>query len=236
MGRIIRRLIGASLLGALLGAAAVMWFYPALAGAACPACFGLRRAAPGIYAEATIPAADRAQLVADVAAAKTGVAAYFGDFSAASRILACQSAACDRALGGRGAKAVTYSLGVYTVIRVAPGGLNRTILTHELAHAEFHRRIGLWRQVSGQVPAWFDEGLAVIVSDDPAYLAPGTGLARCRAHASGPLPESPFDWAPLAARRPNLYAESACAVLGWMATQDGQHGLLAAIASGQSLP
>ena len=28
-------------------------------------------------------------------------------------------------------------------------------------------RVGLWHMELGAVPAWFDEGVAVLVSDDP---------------------------------------------------------------------
>jgi hypothetical protein len=97
---------------------------------------------------------------------------------------------------------------------------------------ELHRRIGLWRQVQGKVPAWFNEGLAVIVSDDPRYLKPGVeGVARC---VAGPpevkLPASPFEWSSSAGHTPGLYAQAACRVLQWMEANGGNAGLLAAIA------
>ncbi len=38
----------------------------------------------------------------------------------------------------------------------------RAVLTHELSHALLHQRIGLW---SLTLPSWFNEGLAVLVSD-----------------------------------------------------------------------
>lgn len=41
-----------------------------------------------------------------------------------------------------------------------------TILSHELTHAELHYRVGVSRSAHS-IPHWFDEGLAVLVSQDP---------------------------------------------------------------------
>ena len=86
---------------------------------------------------------------------------------------------CDARLGGRGAAAVTYSLGPISIVRIAPRGLSPTVLTHELAHTETHARLGFIGQLSRRMPTWFDEGLSVVISNDPRYLGPGSGPARC---------------------------------------------------------
>jgi hypothetical protein len=48
--------------------------------------------------------------------------------------------------------------GTYVIIK--PDGANIDVIAHELCHAEFFERIG-WFIKSKQVPAWFDEGLAM---------------------------------------------------------------------------
>ena len=53
-----------------------------------------------------------------------------------------------------------------------PRGLNEVIISHELTHIELHSRVGVlrsWRSI----PSWFDEGLAVLVSQDPRYTEEG---------------------------------------------------------------
>ena len=212
-------------LGAGLGLAALLAFLPALRGAACPRCFGLDPAGAGLWVEASMPAHARVALAAEVRAARARIAAFYGPPRAHLRLIACESAACDRRLGGRGAAAVTYSLGSVSVVRLAPRGLSATVLTHELAHAETHAQLGLRGQLGGRLPTWFDEGLSVVISDDPRYLGPGQGAARCRRAPRADLPETPFDWAPLAARDPGLYAEAGCAVLRWLAAEGGAAGL-----------
>ena len=59
------------------------------------------------------------------------------------------------------------SFGNYAVL-LSPRGLTLPILTHELCHAELYARLG---GVNGLtlVPRWFDEGLAVMVSEEPTH-------------------------------------------------------------------
>jgi hypothetical protein len=90
--------------------------------------------------------------------------------------------------------------------------------------------IGLTKFLGGTIPAWFDEGLAVIVSDDARYLKPGaTGAAKCLAEPESSLPPSPYKWGPSAGKTPMLYAQAACRVMRWMEANGGTAGLLAAI-------
>ncbi|AOZ69635.1 hypothetical protein LPB142_10155 [Rhodobacter xanthinilyticus] len=220
--------------GGLLGLGALVAFLPVLRGALAPGAYGLAEAAPGVFVEAGMAAPERAALLAEIAAARANVAAFYGPARAHLRILACASAACDRALGGRGAAAVTYSLGPVSVVRLAPRGLGLTILTHELAHTETHARLGLWGQLSGRMPTWFDEGLSVLISQDPRYLGPPP--APCLRPPRADLPQSPFDWAPAAALDRMLYAEAACAVYLWAEARGGRAAVLAALAAGARLP
>jgi hypothetical protein len=210
-----------------LAAASAPFVMPALAAYACPACYGLEEVTPSLYVEVAMAAKDRAKLQETVATAETKVAGFYGSYNGRPTLLACASADCDRKLGGRGARAVAYVTLAGTFIRIAPAGLNETILAHEFSHVELNRRVGRAKTV----PAWFDEGVAVIVSDDERYLkSGGEGAQRCAAQPDGQLPESPFEWAPAAGKTPGLYAQAACAVLHWMDANGGRPGLLTALA------
>ena len=177
------------LVGALaaLGVASVPFILPALAAYACPACYGLERVTSTLYVEAAMPEQDRATLRDTIAGAQAQVAGFYGSFEGHPTLLACATEACDHKLGGRGARATTYTTFGGSFIRAAPRGLNQTILSHEFSHVELHRRIGAWKLFWEAVPAWFDEGVAVIVSDDERYLKPGTeGAQRCTVQPDGP--------------------------------------------------
>lgn len=172
----------------------------------------------------------RSRLVATISAARARVATFYGGASREPIVLACTSETCDRRLGGLGARATTYSTVGLSVVRLSPRGLDPVIITHELAHVALHGRIGMWKLMRGVVAAWFDEGLAVIISDDARYLQAGeSASARCRVGSAGALPSSPFAWAPEAGRNPSLYAAAACRVLEWIESNGGRPGLLAAI-------
>src|SRR5438477_353568 len=62
------------------------------------------------------------------------------------------------------------------VIVLSPHVRDGVAITHELTHVELHNRLG---PKMFAVPAWFDEGLAVNVSDDPHYVAPPVMRDRC---------------------------------------------------------
>ena len=73
----------------------------------------------------------------------------------------------------------------------------------------------------GAIPAWFDEGLAVIVSEDPRYLLASTESDRCRVDATGSFPIAPMEWTRAAGTDHNLYARAACRVLRWWMNANG---------------
>ncbi|WP_342154128.1 hypothetical protein [Methylorubrum sp. SB2] len=139
-------------------------------------------------------------------------------------MLLCATEACYRPLGG-------CSRGITLLDRaliLSPRGADAVIAAHELAHAELHRRIGLAATLGRAVPQWFDEGLAVVVSDDPRYLAPGPD--RCRVEPGGDLPASRAAWIETA-EATGLYARAACKVSRWLHVHGGAVGILRLVAS-----
>lgn len=66
---------------------------------------------------------------------------------------------CFWAFGGREAIAKVY----YDRILLSPRGLNWHFIAHEWSHAEMSTRLSLfaWKRM----PQWFDEGVAVAVSE-----------------------------------------------------------------------
>lgn len=185
----------------------------------------------GVYVEAAMPAQERAKLADMISQAKEQVASFYGSFERRPTLLVCATEKCDRRLGGDGSKAVTFGA---SFIRVAPSGISVTILAHEFSHFELHTQIGSWKLLTGALASWFNEGVAVIVSNDARYLKPGrTSEDRCLPDASmkspADLPTSVFQggWG----RKPGLYAAAACNVLKWMDANGGKEGLLAAISA-----
>ncbi|MBP1181392.1 hypothetical protein [Methylobacterium sp. PvR107] len=212
----------------IVGAAAtaVLHFtYPAVAAASCPSCYGFTDLSDGVYVEGGMPPDRRAVAKATVEAARTRVRGFYGDLQSNPRVLLCATEACYRPFGG-GSRGITL---LDRALILSPRGTDTVIAAHELAHAELHRRIGLTATLTRSVPQWFDEGLAVVVSDDPRYLAPGPD--RCRAEPGSDLPASRAAWIETA-ESAGLYARAACKVSRWLDAHGGAAGILRLVANG----
>lgn len=209
-----------------LAAAAILHLtYPAAAAAGCPSCYGFTDLGDGIYVEDGMPADRREAAKATVAAARARVRDFYGDLQSRPRVLLCGTDACYRPLGG-GSRGIAL---LDRALILSPRGADTVIIAHELAHAELHRRIGLTATLARSVPQWFDEGLAVVVSDDPRYLAPGPD--RCRENPDGDLPASRAAWIETADSA-GLYAKAGCKVSRWLDAHGGSTGLLRLVESG----
>jgi hypothetical protein len=208
------------------GATALVHFtYPAAAAVGCPSCYGFSDLGDGVYVQNDMPSNRRAVARATVEAARDRVRAFYGDLQSSPRVLICATEACYRPLGG-GSRGVTL---LDRALILSPRGTDTVIAAHELAHAELHRRIGLSATLGNSVPQWFDEGLAVVVSDDPRYLAPGPD--RCRAEPGSELPTSRAAWIETA-ESAGLYARAACRVSRWLDAHGGAASILRLVASG----
>lgn len=233
-GQNMRKLIGylfASLvLFGFAATASLAYAYPIAAAVVCPSCYGMEYDGRRIVVDAAMPAQMRAELLGDAEIAASEVGAFYGAFSRQPYLVACSTEACDHRMGGRGAKAITLSTPFVTVLRLSPRGIDPTILTHEFSHVELHHRVGLWARLTGAFPAWFDEGIAVLVSADQRYIrsAP-TASERCVRDSERPLPTTPFEWTSKVGKDSMLYADAVCRVLRWMDANGGRDGLLRAI-------
>lgn len=118
--------------------------------------------APNIYVDQTMPAAQREILLASITSAKERIASLYGEYTASPVIIAGHTIDVMEVYGGnsynRAGRAYLTLTSAFIVL--GPNGISDIdILSHELAHIEFSKRIGHlnWKKV----PNWFDEGLAV---------------------------------------------------------------------------
>jgi hypothetical protein len=192
--------------------------FPATAAIACPRCLGFEHAAGRLYIERGASAVDRMTAVEAIAAGEDRVAAFYGGRRSNPIILVCVSDACYRRLGGGGSRGQAY----WTMALIlSPRGISTVIAAHELSHIELHTRLGLWRTIRHAVPPWFDEGLAVVVSDDRRYLTAPGSPDRCRVADDGATPPANDD---------RFYAIAGCRVSRWMAAHgDNAAAILALI-------
>jgi hypothetical protein len=201
-------------LGVLVVAAVVgvVTAFPAVAATTCPGCYGMERLRPGVYAEPGLTPEQRHHVLDVVAAAERRVTEFYGGRESAPAVLVCLTDACYARIGGGGERGVAV---LNRAVMLSPRGVDPVIASHELSHVELHTRLG-----AADVPQWFDEGLAALVSDDPRYLRPDGADDRCRVVPDGPLPTTLAEWLRAAGADRRVYAQAACAVSRWAAAND----------------
>lgn len=223
-------------LGALaaLTLAVALWVARPAVAAACPQCFGLNRIAGRLYMESDATEAQRQAAAAALAAVEQRVRAFYTDIEHMPRALICGSESCYRHIGGHGGSG---AVGTFAVV-ISPQGINPVQIADTLSEVELHGRVGYWRMTMGAIPMWFDQGVDVLVSDDPAYLAPVGRHDRCKAGPIPDMPATPNEWQDeLGEEGSILFAQSACQTDLWMLSHGGPKGvtdLLAKVGAGQS--
>ncbi|MEU8203734.1 hypothetical protein [Streptosporangium sp. NPDC049046] len=194
--------------------------FPSLAATTCPTCYGMRQVRPGLYVESGLTADRERQVVEVIDAADRRVADFYGGRRSSPDILACLTASCYRRIGGGGERGIAV---LNRAIMLSPGGVNPVIASHEMSHVEVHARLG---SGAAPLPQWFDEGLAVVVSDDLRYLKPDTAGDRCRVPEGEAPPRTLDEWLRTAKADPDAYAKAACRVSRWLRVNGGPGAVL----------
>lgn len=213
------------LVGALAGVLAIalaisVLAYPTAAATICPRCYGLVPLQENLYGERGLSEEQRRTVIAAVADGTRLVEQFYGSRISSPVILACLSAQCHDRIGGGGERGRAV---LDRAVLLSPRGVDAVIVAHELSHIELHRRLG---PASDEVPQWFDEGLAVLVSNDPRYLLPDTAADRCRLAPDGTLPRTLQQWQRAARDDEQLYAKVACQVSRWVDAHGGPPAVL----------
>jgi len=162
--RMARRLLPAALVVALLAALVLQWKPARSVTLFVPRMAGFTQAGPDIWVERGTAAETGRGLVKVVALAQVRVREFYGIQIGRPVVLACSTPGCFRRCGGIG-HATSY---FGNRVLLGPSALNLVKVTHEFSHVELAARVGAVH-VLLRVPQWFDEGLATVVSEDPAF-------------------------------------------------------------------
>jgi hypothetical protein len=205
---------------ALVTGGGLAFAFPSVAAITCPRCYGLTAIADGLYTERGRPEADRQRLIQLYGDASRRVSDFYGGRESSPRVLACFTSGCYERIGGGGERGIAV---LNRAVMLAPRGIDPVIVAHEFSHVELHERLGGRR---AEVPQWFDEGLAVLVSDDSRYLLPSTATDRCRVTSDERLPETLDAWLSAAGADEQIYAKAACRVSRWADRHGGPRAVL----------
>ena len=128
-----------------------------------PERFGLVQVTPSIYVEAGADVETQARLREAMVKAESAIRVAYSGVVSRPIVNACISERCYKAFGGHGSVAKVYG----DSILLSPRGLSWQFLAHEWSHVEIRNRLTLRAWL--QMPQWFDEGLAVSVSQAPEH-------------------------------------------------------------------
>lgn len=207
--------------------------YPTAAAVACPSCLGFKKASGQVYVEEGMTPQQQAAALETIAIARERLRQFYGATESNPEIFVCGYDNCYRKIGGGKSRGMAV---LNLALFLSPEGVTVTIASHEMSHIELHIRIGLIKTFRRDVPQWFDEGVAVLVSDDDRYLKPVSSPDRCLVEPDGALPTTRSAWIESAASA-SLYAKAACRVSRWIADHGGSHAvtrLLEKIVAGES--
>ena len=132
-----------------------MWFPPEFSG--------MQRKSVDLVIEASASAEDITNLrkMNDVATERLNV--VWPVTQSKPELWVCLTETCYQNLGGGSPKAKSFG----SRILISPRGLSTGIISHERWHSEFVWRIGIVKAF--EIPRWFDEGVAVWVSQYPLH-------------------------------------------------------------------
>ena len=133
---------------------------------------GMLCIAPDIYVDPKMTKEQQQTFLRAVKQSKSDISHFFGGLKARPSIYACTTKACFSKFGGIPAKAKAID---DDKVLLSKDALNKVTLTHELAHIEFHKRLGS-PQAWNRVPMWFDEGLAVLACKDSKLTKPAKNI------------------------------------------------------------
>ena len=190
----------------------------------CPDCYGFKKIDDYTFAEKDINADDINKIKTISAAGSEQVRKYFPDFKQNARIIVCTNLQCDTKIGlANGARALTYG---DNFILFSSRGLNNTIFAHEFTHVAIHNLILKYKKSIFLFPAWFDEGMAVIVSKDERYLhIDKSGEDACKNKDIKNLPVTNMEWGDAMGQNGDIYARAGCRVALWVAKTGGEKAI-----------
>lgn len=193
---------------------------------------GMDQVVPGLWVDRSAGPKEIAAIRARIDKASAKVAKYLGAAQSVEWWI-CTTVACNQA-NGMTARGMTYGASLITLD--ANASRDPGVYVHELTHATLHGTLPMGGLFSTALPLWFDEGVAVILSQEPPKAAKKDA---CKAPQKGPLPRNALEFrrmAPDAKRALPVYTRSACAVRDWLAEGRKLRDIVPMLRAGRRLP
>jgi hypothetical protein len=165
-----------------LGTATLAFAFPGTTACALIEFSGLETLPDGTRIQTSSTNAERQAILEIQTQAKTRIENMFGAPGAKPLVVFLNNPATIFTFKSNGYGSTVF-VGPRACVILGPQGTNVDVVAHELLHAELSERVGPWRRFS-EIPAWFDEGLAMQVDFrsryDSSQVVDATELASLR--------------------------------------------------------
>lgn len=128
-----------------------------------PTWFGMEKIDARVFVNKDMSLADRVRILSLIAESEKQIIKYYGKAISRPEYFFCATEECYQSFGYTSNRAISF--GNYGSL-FSPRGTTVPIISHEWSHTELYTRINsawtMWH-----IPQWFNEGLAVTVSEEP---------------------------------------------------------------------
>jgi hypothetical protein len=163
-----KRIVFASIAAIItLGTATLAFAFPGTTACALIEFSGLETLPDGTRIQASSTNAQRQAILEIQTQAQTRIENMFGASRAKPLVVFLNNPATVFTFKSNGYGG-TFFVGPRVCVILGPQGTNVDVVAHELLHAELSERVGPWRRFS-EIPAWFDEGVAMQVDFRSRY-------------------------------------------------------------------
>lgn len=124
---------------------------------------GFEKLKPSVYISSGTSELEKDSLQSLLQHSNSRIIDFWGSKESTPTIIYCHSEELYKKYGSvSGSPANIFGTPMGSYIIIGPSGLNINVVSHEASHAELSKRLG-WMTMQLKIPAWFDEGLALMV-------------------------------------------------------------------------
>jgi hypothetical protein len=200
-------------------------FEPAIAAIGCPTCYGFSTVERDTFIDRSASPRQREHALTVADEARRKVSAFYGRQESSPSVFICTTPECYARVGGGASRGqAILDVGLFLSSR----GFTPVIAAHELSHVELHKRLGRLKTMERDIPQWFDEGVAVVVSGDPRYPL-ARSEQQCAEAMQDDMPALRAAWVQ-DPEHDRFYAEAAQRIGCWMSHRGGPTAVVALIA------
>ena len=133
-----------------------MWF---------PKFTGMDEVNPQLYVEPAMSTEQRQDVQQQIVLGRAQAERFYGSITTTPYFVACMTDECDKRFGSYGTRAAAFG---DVAIRLSANGLSAPLVALEWSLVVLFHRVGGWWNAR-KIPRWFDEGVAVVVADEPRH-------------------------------------------------------------------